>query len=85
MAKLSKAERAQLDAAVETLRRALAEGEQAQKADDEAEKAAKSASTTATIKAIASRDGVAAGVLAIRAGGGHSVAAALNGRKDDEE
>lgn len=82
--KLSKSERAQLDAAVETLRRALADGEKAQKEDDECEKAAKAASATATIKGIAQRDGAGAAILAIRAGGGRSISDQVHGRKDEE-
>jgi hypothetical protein len=77
--KMSKSERAQLDAAVETLRRALADGEQSQKEDDECMKAAAAESNAAAVKAIVAggtgdaRTATARGVLAIRERGGNRI------------
>ena len=70
--KLSKSERAQLDAAVETLRRALADGEKAQREDDECAKAADAEDFGAAVKAVADkgsanpREQLQRGILAIR-------------------
>lgn len=83
--KLSKGERATLNAAVETLRRALADGEKAQREDDECAKAVDAEDFGAAVKAVADkgsanpREQLQRGVLAVREHP-HSIADAVHGK-----
>jgi hypothetical protein len=85
MAKLSKAERAEVEKNLSVCRAACVTFEKILKEDDEAASKSAAASDNAVFKGIAARDGNSAAFLAIRLAGGNSIADAVHGRTRREE